>query len=177
LQAELAYTARDYAAAIAAYNRVLLFDPDAWDLIYARGVVLADAGHTAAALRDFRAVLAAQPDNIDALNALGFTLADANRDLPEARSLLARALAARPGNAAIIDSWGWLQYRLGDYQLAISTLRKAWQLDRSAEIGAHLARALQAGGQHLQARRVLAQALKLDPRSRAAQAARREIGT
>ena len=177
LQAELAYAARDYAAAIAAYNRALLFDPDAWDLIYARGVVLADAGHTAAALRDFRAVLAAQPDNIDALNALGFTLADANRDLPEARSLLARALAARPGNAAIIDSWGWLQYRLGDYPLAISTLRKAWQLDRSAEIGAHLARALQAGGQHLQARRVLAQALKLDPRSRAAQAARREIGT
>ena len=177
LQAELAYRARDYAAAVAAYNRALLFNPDDWTLVYARGVVQADAGDTAPALRDFRTVLAAQPQNIDAMNALGYTLADSNRDLPEARRLLARALAARPDSAAIVDSWGWLQFRLRDYDAAVQALRKAWRLAPSAEIGAHLARALAAAGQPAQARRVLARALQLDPHSRAAQAARREIGT
>ena len=177
LQAELAQRARDYPRAIAAYNRALLFDPDAWDLVYARGVAAAEAGQTDAALRDFHRVLTAQPDNVDAMNALGFTLADADRDLPEAKTLLARALAARPDDAAINDSWGWLQYRLGDYAAAVTVLRKAWRLQASAEIGAHLAHALLASGARTQARKILDAAWRIDPHSRSVQALRGQIGS
>ncbi|MHB1993183.1 tetratricopeptide repeat protein [Metallibacterium scheffleri] len=177
LQAELAQRARDWPRAIAAYSRALLFDPDAWDLVYARGVSYAEAGRTADALRDFHRVLAAQPDNVDAMNALGFTLVDADRDLPEAGVLLARALAARPDDAAINDSWGWLQYRLGDYPAAVTALRKAWRLQASAEIGAHLAHALLASGARAQARQILDAAWRIDPHSRSVQALRGQIGS
>ncbi len=177
LQAELAQRARDWPRAIAAYSRALLFDPDAWDLVYARGVSYAEAGRTTDALRDFHRVLAAQPDNVDAMNALGFTLVDADRDLPEAGVLLARALAARPDDAAINDSWGWLQYRLGDYPAAVTALRKAWRLQASAEIGAHLAHALLASGARAQARQILDAAWRIDPHDRSVQALRGQIGS
>lgn len=177
LQAELAMRARDYMRALHAYNRALLFDPDDWGLVYARGVAAAEDGRTDAAVGDFRAVLAAQPDNVDAMNALGFTLADADRDLPEARVLLQRALAARPDDAAINDSWGWLQYRLGDYASAVRALDKAWRLQASAEIGAHLASALMASGSPAQARRILDAAWRLDPHSRSVQVLRGKIGS
>lgn len=176
VQAELAYRAGDYGAAVAAYNRVLLFNPHAWHLVYARGLVLAEAGRTDEAIRDFRAVLAAKPDDADVLNALGYTLADANRDLPEAKVLLLRALAKQPSNAAIVDSWGWLNYRMGNYVEAVVALEKAWHLGRSAEIGAHLALALKASGHLVHARWILRQATKLDPHNRVVQAAWREIG-
>ncbi len=176
VQAQIAYRAGDYHAAVAAYNRVLLFNPRDWHLVYARGLVLAEAGRTDEAIHDFRAVLAAKPDDVDALNALGYTLADANRDLAEAKSLLARALAHRPNDAAIIDSWGWLNYRMGNYVEAVATLERAWHLGRTAEIGAHLAFALTASGRVVHARRILTQAAKLDPHNRVVQAAWREIG-
>ncbi len=175
LQAELSYRAGDYAASVAAYNRILLFQPQDADALYGRGVAQAEAGQTDAAIADFRAVLHLQPDNVEAQNALGFTLADARRDLPEARALIAAALQAQPHNAAIVDSWGWVNYRQGDYATAVQALRRAWRLDRSAEIGAHLARALWAAGQHAQARTVLAQAARLDPRARGVLAASAEL--
>ncbi|MHB1283191.1 MAG: tetratricopeptide repeat protein, partial [Metallibacterium scheffleri] len=91
--------------------------------------------------------------------------------------LLARALAARPDDAAINDSWGWLQYRLGDYPAAVTALRKAWRLQASAEIGAHLAHALLASGARAQARQILDAAWRIDPHSRSVQALRGQIGS
>lgn len=177
LQGELAMRVGDYTRALHAYNRALLFDPDDWALVYSRGVAAAEDGKTDPAVRDFRAVLAAQPGNINAMNALGYTLADAGRDLPEAKALLQRALALRPNDAAIIDSWGWLQYRLGDYTAAVRALNKAWRLQASAEIGVHLAHALLASGAPVQARKILDAAWRLDPRSRKVQALRGKLGS
>lgn len=153
----------DHAQAIAAYNRGLEALPGDPVLTYDRGIEEANAGDTAAALADFHAVLAHEPDNIEAMNALGFTLADADRDLPEATRLLRQALAAKPDAAEILDSWGWLQYRLGHLDAAKTYLQRAWVQQQDPDIGVHLGEVLWKLGQHQDARELFSKVRKLDP--------------
>jgi tetratricopeptide (TPR) repeat protein len=163
LDAQLYSQHGEHAKAIAAYNRGLEALPDDPVLIYDRGIEEANAGNTDAALADFRRVLAQNPDNVEAMNALGFTLADADRDLPEATELLRKALAARPDAAAIQDSWGWLQYRLGNLDQAETYLKRAWGKQEDPDIGVHLGEVLWRLGQHQHAREIFRKVRKLDP--------------
>ncbi|HEX5352487.1 MAG TPA: tetratricopeptide repeat protein [Rhodanobacteraceae bacterium] len=165
LDAQLYSRHGEHAKAIAVYDRGLDALPDDPELIYDRGVEEANAGNTDPALADFRKVLAQNPDNVDAMNALGFTLADANRDLPEATKLLRRALAAKPDAAAVMDSWGWLQYRLGNLDQAKAYLERAWGRQPDPDIGAHLGEVLWKLGQHRRARAVFGKVRTLDPHS------------
>jgi tetratricopeptide (TPR) repeat protein len=163
LDAQLYSQHGDHARAIAAYNRGLEALPDDPVLIYDRGIEEANADNTDAALKDFRKVLAQNPDNVEAMNALGYTLADTGRDLPEATRLLRKALAAKPDVAAIMDSWGWLQYRLGNLDQAESYLKRAWTLQQDPDIGVHLGEVLWKLGKHQDAREVFGKVRKLDP--------------
>lgn len=163
LDAELYLRDGNYVQAITAFTRALQVVPNDRGLLYGRGLAYAEAGQVDNAVRDFRAILKQKPDDIDASNALGFTLADANRDLPEAEQLLARARAARPNDPSIADSWGWLQYRMGDLARAEQTLRSAWQASKQADIGVHLGEVLWQQGNHAAARQVFDQVRKLDP--------------
>ena len=165
----------DHAKAIDAYNRGLTALPDDPVLIYDRGIEEANAGNTDAALADFRKVLAQNPDNVEAMNALGFTLADTDRDLPEATQLLRKALAAKPDAAAIMDSWGWLQYRLGNLGQAETYLQRAWGQQQDPDIGVHLGEVLWKLGQHDSARDVLGKVRKLDPHNQALKKVERKL--
>lgn len=165
----------EHAKAIAVYDRGLTALPDDPALIYDRGIEQANAGDTDAALADFRRVLVLSPDNVEAMNALGFTLADADRDLPEATELLRKALAAQPEAAAIMDSWGWLQYRLGNLDQAETYLQRAWGKQQDPDIGVHLGEVLWKLGQHQHAREVFAKVRKLDPRNPALRSAERKL--
>jgi Flp pilus assembly protein TadD len=164
-----------HAEAIATYDRALEAMPGDPALIYDRGIEHANAGSTDAALSDFRKVLAQNPDNVEAMNALGFTLADADRDLPEATRLLRKALAAKPDAAAIMDSWGWLQYRLGHLDQAETYLKRAWGQQQDPDIGVHLGEVLWKLGQHQHAREVFGKVRKLDPRNPALLQAERRL--
>ena len=170
LEAEMDLRARRYAAAVTVYGRALQQSPDDPALLYARGVAAAEAGAVDQSVSDLRRVLTLKPDDVNAMNALGYTLADARRDLPEAEKLVAAAHRARPDDAAITDSWGWVQFRLGHLDEAERNLRKAWDKSKDAEIGAHLAAVLWAQGRHAEARALLLQAHKLDPHSRSVHA-------
>lgn len=163
LDAQLYSRAGDYARAITTYDHALAALPGDTVLLYDRGIERANAGQIDAALADFRAVLQVKPDNVEALNALGFTLADANRDLPEATRLLRQALAAKPDEPAILDSWGWLQYRLGHLDVAEEYLRRAWAKGDDPDVGVHLGEVLWKLGRHRHARDVFARVRKLDP--------------
>ena len=163
LDAQLYSQHGEHAKAVAAYDRGLGALPDDPALIYDRGIEEANAGNTNAALADFRKVLEQNPDNVEAMNALGFTLADADRDLPEATKLLRKALAAKPDAAAIMDSWGWLQYRLGNLDQAETYLKRAWGQQQDPDIGVHLGEVLWRLGQHQHAREVFGKVRKLDP--------------
>ena len=165
----------EHAKAIDAYNRGLAAMPGDPALVYDRGIEEANAGNTDAALADFRKVLAQNPDNVEAMNALGFTLADTDRDLPEATQLLRKALAAKPDAAAIMDSWGWLQYRLGNLGQAETYLKRAWGRQQDPDIGVHLGEVLWKLGQHDSAREVLGKVRKLDPHNEALEKVERKL--
>jgi tetratricopeptide (TPR) repeat protein len=146
------------------FNTALGIVPGNSDLLYARALVAEKLGRIDILERDIRTILKTEPDNAHALNALGFTLADQTDRYQEAYGYLKRAIEIMPDDAAIIDSWGWVHYRLGDYDKAISLLRKALSQFDDAEISAHLGEVLWVTGDQQEARQVWQQrALKKSP--------------
>ncbi len=161
--ADLYMAEQQYPQAEMAFSRALQVMPDDPGLLYGRGLAYAESGKIDQAVTDLRRLLQLKPSDIDASNALGYTLADANRDLPEAERLIARARKAKPDDPAIADSWGWLQYRLGHLDEAVSVLRQAWKQRPDADVGVHLGEVLWKSGQRDEAARVFDQVRKLDP--------------
>ena len=114
---------------------------------------------------DLQRILEEDPDHADALNALGYTLADQTDRQQEALVYITRALELKPDNAAILDSMGWVQYRIGNYPEALRYLRRANDMGPDAEIAAHLGVVLWVSGEREQARRVWNEALERAPDS------------
>lgn len=113
--------------------------------------------------RLLRRVMELRPDYYHAHNALGYSLADRGLRLPEAKALIQRALELAPGEPFIIDSLGWVEYRMGDRTESIKHLRQAYQSRPDAEIAAHLGEALWVDGQLNEARRILREGKARDP--------------
>jgi tetratricopeptide (TPR) repeat protein len=135
-----------YEEAFGYTNDTLVFMPDNPDLLYARALVAAELRKLNIAEQDLRKVIAIDPQNANAMNALGYTLADQTDRLDEAKVLIAQALVLRPNDAHILDSWGWVSYRLKDYVTAIEFLRRAYEASPEAEVAAHLGEALWESG-------------------------------
>ncbi len=112
--------------------------------------------------RLLRRVMALKPDSPDAFNALGYVFADRSSNLDEAQTLLDRALQLAPANPFILDSMGWLQYRLGNLALAMQYLESAFELSPQADIAAHLADVYWQSGDRKKARDMLKQGRQLD---------------
>ena len=126
--------------------------------------------------RILRRILVAEPDSTAALNALGYTLADRTDRYAEALELIERARIAEPANAAIIDSYGWVLFRLGKTREALSHLRHAYALQKDADIGSHLGQVLWVLGERDEARKYFDDARKLDPDNRSLQRALQATG-
>jgi tetratricopeptide (TPR) repeat protein len=167
--AELYLREQNYAKAETAFSRALQVVPDDPGLLYGRGLAYAEAGQIDQAVQDFQHLLKIKPGDVDASNALGYTLADANRDLAEAERLIRAARAAKPDDPAIADSWGWLQYRMGNLEQAAQTLRNAWLERKDADVGVHLGEVLWKQGHKQDAQRVFDEVRKLDPHNVALQ--------
>lgn len=110
-----------------------------------------------------RKLIQLQPESAHAYNALGYTFAERGLRLNEARELVARALALAPEDPFIIDSMGWVLYRQGDLDGALSQLQKAYGLRQDPEIAAHLGEVLWAANRKDEARRTWQEAAKRDP--------------
>lgn len=160
---ELLRGARRYQQAMDIYNTALEIVPGNSDLLYARALVAEKLGRIDQLEADIRTILTTEPDNAHALNALGFTLADQTSRYQEAYGYLERAIEIMPDDPAIIDSWGWVHYRLGEYDEAIRLLRKALSRFDDAEIAAHLGEVLWVNGERDEARSVWQKALKKSP--------------
>jgi predicted Zn-dependent protease len=136
------------------------------DLAVARARVADRAGDRTAALALLEPLLADTPhtEEADAANLAGYLLADANLRLADAERYLRRARELSPGDAAVLDSWGWLQLRRGHARDAVRTLGQAARLaPREPEILVHLAAAWAADGAPRTAARVLDAASDLHP--------------
>jgi tetratricopeptide (TPR) repeat protein len=104
-----------------------------------------------------------RPDYAAAYNALGYSYADRNIKLIEAKALVETALKLSPSDHYIMDSLGWVYFRLGDLPNAIEYLRKAYEIQADPEIAAHLGEALWKQGQQEEAKVIWEQALKAYP--------------
>ena len=123
-------------------------------LLYIRAILAERLGDLTALEADLRSILQREPENAMALNALGYTLADHNVRLDEARQLIEQAHQLKPDDPAILDSLGWVHYRLGNTELAEDLLRRAFAAFPDPEVAAHLGEVLWQQGKHQQARRI-----------------------
>lgn len=148
--------------AMALLDRELARTPDDTSLLYLRAMRAWETGDIEAMERDLRQILHTEPDNADALNALGYTLADLNLQgrLEEARDLIERAYEADPNNPAILDSMGWVYFRLGQPDNALAWLESAYAQVPDQEIAAHLAEVLHALGRSEEARQLIERILQ-----------------
>ncbi len=176
LEAELKQKDEDDAGELDVLARGLAAWPDDNALLYARGLAWERRDRIDRAEADLRKILVTDPENTAALNALGYTLADRTTRYQEALELIDRARAAEPDEAAIIDSYGWVLYRLGRNAEALVELRRAFTLQKDPEIAAHIAEVLWVSGDKDEARKFFEEARKLDPDNRSLQRALEKTG-
>ena len=160
---ELLRAARRYEEAMVVFNTALEIVPGNSDLLYSRALVAERLGRIDMLEADIKFILKTEPNNAHALNALGFTLADQTDRYEEAYAYIKRAIEINPDDAAIIDSWGWIHYRMGDYDKAIALLRTALSRFDDAEIASHLGEVLWVSGNQDEARSIWQKALKKSP--------------
>ncbi|UTW09154.1 tetratricopeptide repeat protein [Pseudomonas benzenivorans] len=139
--------------------------PDDLNLLYTRAMLAEKRDDLAQLEQDLRFIIEREPDNAMALNALGYTLADRTTRYAEARELIELAHQINPEDPAILDSLGWVHYRLGNLDEAERLLRQALQRFPDHEVAAHLGEVLWAQGKQREARKVWAGALKEQPDS------------
>ncbi len=166
VEAEILQEAGKPLVAMQVYDQALKAHPGNTQLLYGRGLLAASLGRIDQAERDLREVIRRDPKDADALNALGYTLAEQTDRYQEALGYIRRALAMKPDSAAILDSMGWVQYKLGHMQEALRYLRKALDIVPDAEIAAHLGEVLWKTGDREKARKVWDKALKREPESK-----------
>ena len=137
--------------------------PDQPDLLYDQALTAEKIDRFDVLESSLKRLIQLRPDHAHAYNALGYSFADRNIRLPEARKLIERALELSPDDFFIVDSMGWVLYRLGDLKGAAQQLRRAWGGRPDGEIGAHLGEVLWTMGERDEARRIWQEALKASP--------------
>ena len=153
-QGEILASNKRYAEALEMYSRALQQKPDDADLLYARALIAEKVDRIDITEADLLKLLSAQPENANALNALGYTLADRTERLEEARDYIKRAAELVPDDPAILDSLGWVSYRLGNMQDALKWLSMAFEKLEDAEIAAHYGEVLWITNQKAEAEKV-----------------------
>lgn len=150
-------------AAEAVLTEGLTLHPSDTELLYARAMINEQRDRIRLAEDDLRTIIRYQPNNAMALNALGYTLADRTDRYEEAYNLIQQALNIEPNDPSIIDSMGWINYRLGNYKEAVLRLREAMKAFPDPEIAAHLGEVLWVMGEMDEARAIWTQGLELSP--------------
>ena len=135
------------------------------DLLYDFALMAEKAGRMEVMEQALRQVMAQAPDNHHAYNALGYSLAERNVRLDEALVLIEKAHQMAPGDPFIMDSMGWVHYRLGNLDKAEDFLRRAYALRNDAEIAVHLGEVLWHKGRQADARKLWQEARAKDPKN------------
>jgi len=137
--------------------------PDQPDLLYDQALTAEKLDRFDILESTLKRLIQIKPDHAHAYNALGYSFAERNTRLPEAKQLIEKALTIAPADYFIVDSLGWVLYRMGDLKGAAQQLRRAWEGRPDGEIGAHLGEVLWTLGERDEARRVWQESLKTSP--------------
>jgi tetratricopeptide (TPR) repeat protein len=137
--------------------------PDQPDLLYDYAMLAEKLDRVDILESSLHKLIALKPDYAHAYNALGYSLADRNVRLEEALQYIDKALQLAPDDAFIIDSMGWVQFRLGHYDASLKYMRRAYTVRPDPDIAAHLGEVLWTVGEHDEAQRVWQDARKKSP--------------
>lgn len=163
LESEILVQLQQYQTADLLLSEALARHPDDTDLLYTRSLVAERRQDLARAEADLRKIMDIDPDNASALNALGYILSNHSDRYDEASRLIERALQLSPEDPTILDSMGWVKYRLGELPLALEYLQRAYTLYPDTEIAAHLGEVLWQLGRVDQALAIWREGLERDP--------------
>lgn len=111
-------------------------------ILYTYAMSAEKAGHVDVMEKTLREILLKNPNDVNSLNALGYSLADRNEKLPEAFKLISKAHQLSPRDGFILDSLGWVNFRMGKNALALEQLQQAFNLKPEADIAAHIGEVL-----------------------------------
>lgn len=139
--------------------------PDNVDLLYDQAMLAEKTNQLDLMEKNLRKVIALAPKNQHAYNALGYSLADRNMRLPEAFALIGKALELAPEDPFIMDSMGWVHFRMGRLKEAEDLLRRAFALRADVEIAVHLGEVLWVKGQKDDAQKYWRDAREKDPQN------------
>ncbi len=162
-EAQMLHDSKDYRGAYAVLEKGLETFPDSPDLLYDEAMAAEKIGKIREAEASLKKLIKLQPDYAQAYNALGYTLVEHTTRYKEALLLLKKALALSPEDPFILDSMGWLQYKMGNMPSSIDYLKRAYKGRHDPEIAAHLVEVLWAQGRHEDAKDLLQSSLKEHP--------------
>jgi tetratricopeptide (TPR) repeat protein len=154
--------ARRYQESLDLLSTALARQPEDTSLLYETAMAAEKIDKVDLMETHLRKLIAIKPDDAQAYNALGYSLADRGVRLKEAQGLIQQALKLAPNDAYILDSMGWVCFRLGDLGCARQHLERAYKMRPEAELGAHLGEVLWAGGDHEEARRIWRASIKME---------------
>jgi tetratricopeptide (TPR) repeat protein len=171
-----------YERAEVAYSRAIdrISNPESkhWSLYYSRGITYERTQRWPKAEADFLFALELQPEQPFVLNYLGYSWVDQGLNLDQAKGMLHRAVEARPEDGFIVDSLGWVYYRLGDFDQAVEHLERAVELQPGDPvINDHLGDAYWRVGREREANFQWRRALTLDPEDDLVETIREKLET
>lgn len=162
-EAETLDRAQRKADALEVYTQALVAHPNSPDLLYSRAMLALSMDRFDVFEGDMKNIIERDPVHWRALNALGYVLADRNMRLHEAREYIRRAHRLKPDSGIVLDSMGWVEFRLNNLAAARDFLQRAAQRERHPEVMGHLVEVLWLGEERERALRVLDEALREFP--------------
>jgi tetratricopeptide (TPR) repeat protein len=154
--------AKTEQAATVLNNAVGAF-PNNIQLLFLRSLLSQEVNDLVLMEQDLRKIILLNPTDSTAYNSLGYILADRTDRYQEAYELIQKAIELSPDEPSIIDSLGWVQYRLGMYEEARKNLDRAYVLFPDAEVAAHLGEVMWVMGDRAEATRIWRVALEKQP--------------
>jgi tetratricopeptide (TPR) repeat protein len=162
-ESQLMREAKDFRESYEILQRALDVQPDQPDLLYDVALAAEKIDRIDVVETNLRRLIVLKPDHAQAYNALGYTLADRTDRLAEARDYIEKALKLSPEDPFILDSMGWVEYRLGHLAQGQQYLERAFQRRPDPEIAAHLGEVLWVKGDKPAAEKVWRDALHDNP--------------
>ena len=163
VEAQLLRDAKEWKTTYDMLTRAVAEYPDSYELLYDRAMAAERVDKLDVLESDLRKVIKMKPDYAHAYNALGYTLADRTNRLAEAKDLIEKAHKLAPDDPFILDSLGWVYFRLGNNPEALKYLQLAYNARSDPEIAAHLGEVLWTTGKHDEAQKIWREALIENP--------------
>ena len=163
VEAQLLRDAKAWKDTYDLLSKAVVKYPESFELLYDRAMAAERIDKLDVLERDLRAVIKMKPDYAHAYNALGYTLAEKTDRLKEAKDLIEKAIKLSPDDPFIMDSLGWVHFRMGQMGEALKQLQSAYSARPDPEIAAHLGEVLWSAGQRDEAQKIWRAALSENP--------------